>query len=237
MLFRIRKTIIFFNLFILIVLSACKHTTAEEEIYTYLEEAVRIESEFIGQQNKITNLEAEEQKIYKQIIDSGTDNKDEIKKLAKEAIGNINKRSELIDMEKENMESSKEVFQKTEDYIEKIKDQDARRIAGKLYNKMEKRYLSYNELNKTYIVSLELETELYEMLQKQDLKQDLKQEDLTKQINKINKGYEKVLDANEKFNTYTIKYNELKREFYTLANIDVTYEEPTIDEEIDKKGN
>lgn len=235
--FRIRKTIIFFNLFILIVLSACKHTTAEEEIYTYLEEAVRIESEFIGQQNKITNLEAEEQKIYKQIIDSGTDNKDEIKKLAKEAIGNINKRSELIDMEKENMESSKEVFQKTEDYIEKIKDQDARRIAGKLYNKMEKRYLSYNELNKTYIVSLELETELYEMLQKQDLKQDLKQEDLTKQINKINKGYEKVLDANEKFNTYTIKYNELKREFYTLANIDVTYEEPTIDEEIDKKGN
>ncbi|MCR1835844.1 YkyA family protein [Oceanobacillus caeni] len=233
MLFRIRKTIIFFNLFILIVLSACKHTTAEEEIYTYLEEAVRIESEFIGQQNKITNLEAEEQKIYKQIIDLGTDNKDEIKKLAKEAIGNINKRSELIDMEKENMESSKEVFQKTEDYIEKIKDQDARRIAGKLYNKMEKRYLSYNELNKTYIVSLELETELYEMLQKQDLKQ----EDLTKQINKINKGYEKVLDANEKFNTYTIKYNELKREFYTLANIDVTYEEPTIDEEIDKKGN
>ncbi|KPH73941.1 YkyA family protein [Oceanobacillus caeni] len=231
--FRIRKTIIFFNLFILIVLSACKHTTAEEEIYTYLEEAVRIESEFIGQQNKITNLEAEEQKIYKQIIDLGTDNKDEIKKLAKEAIGNINKRSELIDMEKENMESSKEVFQKTEDYIEKIKDQDARRIAGKLYNKMEKRYLSYNELNKTYIVSLELETELYEMLQKQDLKQ----EDLTKQINKINKGYEKVLDANEKFNTYTIKYNELKREFYTLANIDVTYEEPTIDEEIDKKGN
>jgi len=233
LLFRIRKTIIFFNLFILIVLSACKHTTAEEEIYTYLEEAVRIESEFIGQQNKITNLEAEEQKIYKQIIDLGTDNKDEIKKLAKEAIGNINKRSELIDMEKENMESSKEVFQKTEDYIEKIKDQDARRIAGKLYNKMEKRYLSYNELNKTYIVSLELETELYEMLQKQDLKQ----EDLTKQINKINKGYEKVLDANEKFNTYTIKYNELKREFYTLANIDVTYEEPTIDEEIDKKGN
>jgi len=234
LLFRIRKTIIFFNLFILIVLSACNHTTAEEEIYTYLEEAVRIESEFIAQQNKITNLEAEEQKIYNQIIDLGTDNKiDEVKKLAKEAIDNINKRSELIDMEKENMESSKEVFQKTEDYIEKIKDQDARKVAEKLYNKMEKRYSSYNELNKTYIVSLELETELYEMLQKQDLKQ----EDLTKQINKINKGYEKVLDANEKFNTYTIKYNELKREFYTLANIDVTYEEPTIDEEIDKKGN
>ncbi|MFD1348869.1 YkyA family protein [Oceanobacillus caeni] len=217
MLFRIRKTI---NLFILIVLSACKHTTAEEEIYTYLEEAVRIESEFIGQQNKITNLEAEEQKIYKQIIDLGTDNKDEIKKLAKEAIGNINKRSELIDMEKENMESSKEVFQKTEDYIEKIKDQDARRIAGKLYNKMEKRYLSYNELNKTYIVSLELETELYEMLQKQDLKQ----EDLTKQINKINKGYEKVLDANEKFNTYTIK-PEL---FTEIQKLIITYGLPSL---------
>ncbi|WP_068672528.1 YkyA family protein [Oceanobacillus sp. Castelsardo] len=232
--FRTRKAIIILNLIILIALTACNNTTVEEEIYTYLEEAVRIESEFIKQQDKITNLEAEEQQIYNEIIELGMDKIDRIVDLANKAMDNINKRSELIAMEKENIESSKEEFQKTKEYIEKIKDKDIKKIAEKLYKKMENRYSSYNKLNETYIVSLELEMELYEMLQRQDLKQEV----LTEHINKINKGYEKVIKANEKFNTYTIEYNELKREFYELAGIEVTYEEqPSTDEGMNKKGN
>ena len=232
--FRIREGIIFLNLLLLIVLTACNHTAAEEEIYTYLEKAVRIESEFIEQQNKIINLEAEEQEIYNEIINLGMDEIDRIKDLATKAMGNINKRSDLIAEEKENIHSSEEEFQKTKDYIERIKEKDIKEIAKALYDKMEKRYSSYDKLNEAYIESLELESELYEMLQNKDLKQ----ENLTEHINKINKGYEKVLDANETFNTYTIEYNELKREFYELANIDVTYEElPSKDEETNKKGN
>nr|WP_245831814.1 YkyA family protein [Oceanobacillus senegalensis] len=56
-------------------------------------------------------------------------------------------------------------------------------------------------------------------------REDLKQEELTDHINKINDSYQKVLDANKEFNQYTVEYNELKKEFYQAAGLEVTFDE------------
>src|SRR5690606_10297131 len=90
-----------------------------------------------------------------------------------------------------------------------------------MYKTMSNRYDAYYKLNDAYLASLHLETELYEMLQMEDLNQ----EKLTNHIEKINKSYEEVLTVNEQFNEFTIEYNELKKEFYELAEFDVTYED------------
>lgn len=212
-------------LFTITMLVACNHKTVEEEIYTYLEEAVKLEEEFIDKQDEITMLEAEEQEIYNEIIDLGTDDWKRIQELSQTALNNINQRRELIILEKQSIESSQNEFQKTEELIKEIEDKVLEKKSEDMYEKMINRYEAYYKLNDAYLSSLELETELYEMLQNENLKQ----EKLTNHIEKINKSYEKVLEVNEKFNEYTLEYNDLKKEFYEEAGFEVTYEEENVE--------
>jgi len=95
---------------------------------------------------------------------------------------------------------------------------------------MEARYAAYYELFDAYTSSLELEKELYGMLQQEDTEQ----EELNEQINNINESYQSVLDYNEQFNENTVSYNDLKQEFYDVAEINVTYEETESKEETDE---
>ncbi len=212
----------------IVILSACNNTTVEEEIHIHLEEAVRLEADFENQQSEITQLEMEEQEIYNEIIDLGMDEFDQITDLSERAIENINTRTNLIALEKESIQASQKEFQKIEGLMEDITDEEVKSKANSMFEVMNNRYTSYEQLNESYLDSLELESELYEMLQREELKQ----EELTEHINKINDSYQKVLDANEQFNQYTVKYNELKKEFYDLAGIDVSFEEnPTTNDE------
>lgn len=206
-----------FLLFSVTTLVACNSTTIEEKMYGYLEEAVKLEEGFSDQQKKITKLEAEEQDIYNEIIDLGMEDLEKIKQLSQTAIDNINQRTELIGLEKEIIESSQSEFLKTEELIGKISEQELKRKSEEMFEKMNNRYEAYYKLNEAYLNSLDLETELYEMLQNEDLKQ----EDLTNHIEKINKSYEQVLEANKAFNELTLEYNDLKKEFYRQAGFDV----------------
>ncbi|RKQ37992.1 hypothetical protein D8M06_00645 [Oceanobacillus halophilus] len=217
---------------IIVVLSGCNSETIEEKMYTHLEEAVRLEAEFEKQQNEITELERKEQQIYSQIIDLDMDEFDQITELSQEAIQIIGERAELIDLEKESIDSSESEFKETEGLIKEIKDEEVKAKAEEMFEVMEERYRSYDQLNEAYIVSLDLEKKLYEMLQQEDLEQD----ELTEHINNINESYQEVLEANEQFNEFTVEYNNLKKEFYEIAGIEVDFEEnPTSDEENDNK--
>ncbi|GAA0613484.1 hypothetical protein GCM10009001_33410 [Virgibacillus siamensis] len=211
-------------LFILIIvaaLAACSNTSASEKIYNHLEKAVELEAQFEKQQDAIVKLEKKEQKIYSKIIDLSMDEFDKIKDLSKKALKSIEKRAEKIELEKESIHSSKEEFIKIKDLVDQLENKNAKETAEKMYSVMQKRYDAYDKLYEAYSKSLEMETKLYKMLQKKDLKQ----ESLTKHIKKLNTSYEKVIDANKKFNSRTAEYNELKEQFYKQADIKVEYED------------
>lgn len=206
---------------VLIILTACNNESASEKIYTHLEEAVQLEKEFEDQQDLITDLEVKEQEIYSEIIDLGMEEYNQIVELADEAIEIIHERKTLIEKEKNSIEASQEEFRKIEPLLEEYEDGKTKDKGKEMFEVMINRYTSYEKLNKEYINSLEKEEKLYELLKDEDLEQD----QLTNQINKINDSYQQVLKANDAFNSYTVQYNDLKREFYELAEIEVNYKE------------
>ncbi|MEN2766596.1 YkyA family protein [Ornithinibacillus xuwenensis] len=214
------KRILLLILLLPLFLTGCGDTP-ETQIYSHLEEAVKLEEGFQEQQSVITQLEKQEQELYKQIIELGVGELDKIKQLSQEAITSIEERTEKIKLEKDSLDTSQEEFTKTKPIIEEIKDTEIKEKALKMYDAMVKRYEAYEKLYKAYNESLTLEKELYEMLQLEELNQ----EDLQAQIEEVNKKYQEVIEVNDEFNAYTTEYNELKKGFYEIADIQVKYVE------------
>lgn len=215
-----KKRILIFGL-LLIILSACSSESTEEKIHTHLEETVLLEQEFEAQQSEITELEKQEQEIYAKVIDLGMDDFEEITQLSQDAITIIEERGEKIDTERESIHGAKEEFQSIEALLEDLEEGDAQTKGEEMYQVMMERYDTYDELYEAYKESLNLETELYTLLQEEEVEQD----ELNEQIEKINEKYEQILTANDAFNELTVEYNNLKQDFYEAANIEVTFEE------------
>ncbi|MEC5426032.1 YkyA family protein [Virgibacillus sp. C22-A2] len=214
------------KLFVLIIsllafLSACSSESTEEKIHSHLQEAVELEKGFEEQQKEITELERQEQELYSQIINLGMEDFEKIQELSQQAIEIIEQRSEKIDLEKESIAASEVEFTKTADFIDDLEEQEVKDTASTMFDVMNNRYSAYYALYDAYTESLMLEEQLYTMLQQEDIQQ----EDLTEQINTINNSYQEVLEANDQFNEGTVEYNALKKEYYELAGIDVSYEE------------
>ncbi|WP_343221435.1 YkyA family protein [Ornithinibacillus massiliensis] len=200
------------------LLAGCGNSP-ETQIYNHLEEAVKLEEGFQEQQDEITKLEQEEQELYKQIIELGIEELDQIKEFAERALESIEKRDERISLEKESLDASRAEFEQSKELIGEIKDEEVKEKALTMYDTMINRFDAYDILNKTYNESLELEKQLYEMLQREDLEQEALQE----QVEKVNLKYQEVIEANSLFNDYTSEYNELKKNFYEVAEINVKY--------------
>lgn len=215
-----KKRILIFGL-LLIILSACSSESTEEKIHTHLEETVLLEQEFEAQQSEITELEKQEQEIYAKVIDLGMDDFEEITQLSQDAITIIEERGEKIDTERESIHGAKEEFQSIEALLEDLEEGDAQTKGEEMYQTMMERYDTYDELYEAYKESLNLETELYTLLQEEEVEQD----ELNEQIEKINEKYEQILTANDAFNELTVEYNNLKQDFYEAANMEVTFEE------------
>lgn len=216
-----KKTILHTMFMFIIVLSACNGASPQDEIYEHLEEAVQLESNFELQQDEITALEKQEQEIYSQIVDLDMSDFDDIKDLADEAIEIIEQRVENLKIEQESLSDAKEEFENIKPLINDLKEENVRNKATEMYEVMMDRYKAYDNLHEAYLRSLEEEEELYTLIKDEDTSED----DLKDQIATINNTYQEVLDGNEEFNTHTITYNELKKDFYELANINVTYDE------------
>ncbi|RLL45519.1 hypothetical protein D8M04_10025 [Oceanobacillus piezotolerans] len=208
-------------MFFITILFACNGVSTEEEIHNHLEKAVSLESDFVDKQNEITQLEVREQEIYSEIINLDMEEYKEITELSEEAITIIEERASLIEVEKESIDASQEEFNKIEELISKLDNEALKKKAHSMYDTMQNRYQSYTSLHEAYNESLKLEKELYNMLQTENLEQ----EELTNHIHKTNESYQSVLEANDNFNQYTVKYNELKKEFYELADLNVTFKE------------
>lgn len=218
-----RNVLLYIGIISIVLLGACSGDgdSAEDKIYDHLEEAVTLEKDFKEQQSTITELEEKEQGIYDKILDLGMDDFEEIKELSDEAITVLEDLEESVGIEKESLADSKEEYEKIETIIDEIEDEDVKAKAEDLYDVMQKRFAAYDKLNEAYVGSLEAGKELYSLVQDEDSTQ----ESLSEQTSLINEYYETVLEENESFNSYTDDFNELKKEFYDAAEIEVTYEE------------
>lgn len=199
-------------------LAACG-ATKEEKVQKALETAFEKEDVYDEEQKEIAKLEKEEGEIFSKIVDMTDDELDEIDKLAKTAIANIDKRSEKIGLEQDSMSAAKKEFKKAKSHIADIEDEDVKKKANAMYKTMEERYGIHNEIIKTYEATLEKEKEFYQEIPKKDGSE----EDIVDILKELNKNYEELVTKTEAFNEKTKKYNEDKATYYKAADLDVEY--------------
>jgi hypothetical protein len=188
-----------------------------EEIYKVLENVVEAEKEFEEQQEPLMALEKEEKEIYNQIMALGMKQHEEIVKLSDDALSLIEKRRDHLQKEIDSINASKKEFKKTEEIKEEINDPEQKRKMEDLFEIMSNRYKVHNQLSKEYMAALESDEELYVMLKNETISYDK----LESHVTGLNTTYQKVFDANEKFNELTAQYNKKKLEFYKEARLNL----------------
>lgn len=200
------------------ILSGClNRQTPEEKIFTELEKVVAAEKVFEEQQTPLVELEKKEKELYEEIISLGMKEYDRIVQISDEALQNVAARKEHMNKEQESIKESEEEFKDVNTLIEDIEEASVKEQATLLYETMIERYKTHNSLYELYSQGLGYDKELYEMFKQKELTLD----QLEEQIIKINETYEKVLEANNKFNELTDQYNDQKLEFYKLAGIEI----------------
>jgi nitrous oxide reductase len=199
-----------------VILSACfNQKTTVEKMYDVLEKAVRSEKVFEEQQDPLVSLEKKEKDIYDQIIGLGMKQYDQIVKLSDEAIKMVDERKVHMEKETKSLKESEKEFRKVADIKGEIDDPTLKKAANELYNLMMKRYETHDVLTIEYKEGIKNDKELYAMFKDKNLPL----ENLEAQVNKLNKTYEKIFAANEKFNTLTEQYNAKKLTFYKQAGL------------------
>jgi chromosome segregation ATPase len=206
---------------VMVLLTGCMGgSTPQEMVYNTLEDTVQKEEKLKETQDPLTKLEEEEQKLFDQAIGLSMKEIDEIRKIADQALENINERETLIKEEAAAMEEAEEAFQAAESSIGEIEDEKLKKEAEELAALMNKRFKAHASMADSYMKSLTSDRELYEMLKKEDLTM----EQLQAQIEKINANYKSTMEHNQTYNQLTEEVNASKLSFYENAEIDISAE-------------
>ncbi len=201
---------------LLLFVSAClPWQSIEEKIYNELEMIVQYEEDFAKLQDPLLELEEEDQEIYNEIVSIGLSDQEKINALAEKGIEIAEKRQDLLDQERESIIASATEFKKVSRLIEKIKDEELKSLAERLFSVMNERYAVHELLYDEYTTGIKLDQVLYRLLQKGDVSFTT----LETQIDERNDVYRRVYSLNERFNELTEEYNELKGQFYRKAGI------------------
>ncbi len=206
------------SLITIVLLSACG-SSIEERIYTNLEETVNIE-ESKEVTKKIHKLETKNTELFNNIASLNDEKLDEIDKLSKEAIEINNKLKESLDDEQVIFNDAKKEFEKSESLINKVEDTE-KKLGLEMYGLMSDRYDKYDEFVDEYNKLADERINFFEMIKEKEVEE----EKVLKQVKKIKKHNEQVININKEVNEKTKKYNELKKEFYDVLNLKVKYEE------------
>lgn len=213
------KSRLFLSVFAtVILLSGClNQKTPVEKMYDVLEKVVSAEKGFEEQQEPLVSLEKKEKEIYDQMIGLEMKQFDQLIKLSDEAILMANQRKNHMEKETASLKKSEQEFKQVSGIINTIDDPSLKKMANELYTTMIKRYRAHDVLFKDYSEALKYDNELYLMFKNKNIPI----QDLETQVNKLNKAYQKVYEANENFNNLTKQYNEKKLEFYKKAGLKV----------------
>jgi hypothetical protein len=201
------------------LLTGCGENPAES-VYQHLEAAVELEEPFEQQQEPLQKAEMRENELFEEIISLGMDEFEGIVVLAEEAISSINSRESMLLQEKESIEDGYQEFLKIEEQFEDIEGEELSNLLEQLKSTMDERYEYYQQLYVSYNEAISLDKALFEMLKQEDLTMETLQE----QIDKVNEKYGSVIEHKEQFNESTDRYNQVKREFYKKAELNVQYD-------------
>jgi len=138
-----------------------------------------------------------------------------------EAMGVQEERTHIIELEKEMMEDSKEAFDESHEWIEKIDDDETKKIGLELTEVMDERFATYDELYELYVETLANEQALYELYKSETIDEEA----IKQKVDDINTSYEELMSVNERFNHETEAYNSMKKTFYEALDLDITFEE------------
>lgn len=204
---------------VLVALAACGNQVDEdieltEDIYNHLEETVIIEEDFEEIQIEINELEKLDQDLYNDMTELGNSDLEEISDIANEAINLLDERLALIKTEKDILIESKTEFLKIEPLVEKLEDDSKKTVAENLLEAMISRYDAYDIVYEKYTKSISKTNELYNLFKDEEFSEEA----AYSLINDVNDSYNDVIEANEKFNEHTVKYNGFKKDLYEILN-------------------
>ncbi|WP_413379957.1 YkyA family protein [Alkalihalobacillus sp. 1P02AB] len=202
------------SLLMMLVLVACGKNVAED-VFVHLEQAVELESTFKQQQEILKAAENNEQQLYEEVIDLGMDEFELILSLTEEALASIETRENAVALEKESIEQSYEEFQKVEAFENEINEGEGFEHYQTLREKMKARYESYQDLHTAYVKSINLDRELFELLQREDFELV----ELQEKIEEVNESYSNINETRDVFNQFTVEYNESKQAYYSSADL------------------
>ncbi|MBS4189054.1 YkyA family protein [Bacillus sp. FJAT-49705] len=206
---------------VLLLTGCLKQQTPVEKMYKVLENVVASEEAFEAQQDPLVELEKKEKEIYDKIISLGMKEFEEVTKLSNEASEIVDQRKTHIEKEEESIKASEKEFKALKPIIEDLKNPALKEKSLQLYEIMIERYKIHSELYLYYSKAIELDRELYAMFKNENIQLD----QLEDQITKINEIYGKVLEANEKFNEKTKRYNDMKLSLYKESGLEVKVKE------------
>lgn len=194
------------------IMIACNKEEADatEEINGHMEETVEIEMQFEEKQEEMEDLEEKDQEIYEEIIQLGSEDYDEIVELADEAIALLEKRSDLVELEKDSIEAAREEFEQIEPLIDDIETVEGKNHVEKMYDAMIARYEAYDDVYDSYSNSIRLTEDLYKALKEEEFQE----KEVYSLISDVNNSYEDVEDAFDLFNTETNSFNHEKEAYY-----------------------
>ncbi|MDA7026308.1 YkyA family protein [Bacillus sp. CLL-7-23] len=200
------------------LLTGCMSKDPVQTLHESLEKIVELEKPFRKAQKSLKTLEQAEGKLYKKMIKLNMDEFGQMIKLSNQALKQAEKRQGHLNLEKESIEKAKKEFETAQSLVGKIDDQKIKRKAKKLISQMEKRYQAYDQFYKNYQKAIDLDKQLYKLMQNKQLKL----QDLEEQLKSINEKYKDVLKQNVAFNDYTTKYNKVRKDFYKNCGFDIT---------------
>lgn len=203
------------TMFIFFILVACNNEeNVMDKVSEHIEATVEIEAAFEENQEKIYELEKEDEKIYNEIIGLGTEDYEKVVELSTEAMDLLEERMEYVKLEKESLDESRIEFEQIAPLIDKISDPEEKEQAEKMYETMINRYDAYEVVYGNYAESIELTKSLYSLFQQEEFKEN----EVYAVIANVNDSYDEVLKANETFNKETVLYNSLKEEYYEMVS-------------------
>src|SRR5699024_5815647 len=161
-----------FFMIISVGVAGCSGASAEENAYESLAESVEIERGVASEQQSLIDLVQKEQDIHEQTDELGKDEDEQWHEYTDEATGVPGERKHIIELEKEMMEDSKEAFDESHEWIEKIDDDETKKIGLELTEVMDERFATYDELYELYVETLANEQALYELYKSETIDEE-----------------------------------------------------------------
>lgn len=189
-------------------LSACTGASTEEQLNGILEATFEEEAEYREVQSELQSREQHEQEIFESIMALTKEQQAEVEEKSQEAIASADERLELLETERESMQSAAEQFKEIGQLIEETEDESLKSDLQALKEQMDERFMRHSEFTDQYEALIGHQKELYAMVAKEDM--DLATlQDKTDEVNEQNDSVQEAVTA---FNEETEQFNELKNE-------------------------